>query len=922
MEEKRYVKDDVVIQQEDIGDSTKTNTRDSDEVPKELARLGPNAHFGELALLSAEPRSATVTVVSETALLLQMKKEKFDEIMASCNNLLLETRIKLGREVVSKVPLFQSLTAMNKRKLLETMEPVHFPAGSYICKQGTFGNTFYVLTEGTCKVTLNKEDGGERDILTLRLGDYFGEVALIDSNQKRTANVISLTSVTCMSLSRSDFEQYLWSIKSVLMQQSAMRQMVAGSRRARKEQKQHAKQNKRRRISGFDENNFPAENLIDGLLKRFMRFATESLWCSLYFRLWREMVIRKTRVDEFGETATLIVQSCHKRAEGVSMLRFRTCEVLQMDPGRRSVNDHKLIIGLLRQRNALKDRLCKSWLSYQYSDLCRRVRFLSVAPMRKIFDMDVRGSTAFLILRGSVRIFGSSNASGVSGDIRNVRYEEDLMSGEVFGEAALEGATNRTCTALAITSCDLCVIDAEDFIAIQEGGSKKASVEDRYKFLSLFSLFKHWEPYRLIRVAQVLQQEEYAKHAVIIKRGDTSKKVVFIRSGRVDLVDSSDGRGTVLTYVERLEYIGESGLVTAHCAGRTNAVHKELCSFVASCKVEVFSLSEEHYLVLDANTTAKVAAIYLEKSMWRKERSRFLNQLAEKQSREKQKVLRKQKKIQMEEAMLTSQQLAILRLRRKDFSGKQRDPNMMSSSTDLGGRWIEGAIDDHVPDLEDIPFLVDCASDPVMILNTCRNEKDSRRVNGFLKDMHRPRSARSRKGSGCSAFDLMEPAFSSSFGSLESVLDHNPSIIASIPNTGRSGNGLAAGLLSGRSDVSLSTLGNYAAVRRRLLLPVLPGAYLGSALEDNGSVNAAPHTPRVSLHGSTRIPAVKSYYEMLSASDAMVDVVAQRAALFKTKKIMKRESMIDLTDLSRELSAIVSNTYGSRSSMNNVTAFN
>jgi len=89
-------------------------------------------------------------------------------------------------------------------------------------------------------------------------------------------------------------------------------------------------------------------------------------------------------VDEFGETATLIVQSCHKRAEGVSMLRFRTCEVLQMDPGRRSVNDHKLIIGLLRQRNTLKDRLCKSWLSYQYSDLCRRVRFLSVAPMRKV----------------------------------------------------------------------------------------------------------------------------------------------------------------------------------------------------------------------------------------------------------------------------------------------------------------------------------------------------------------------------------------------------------------------------------------------------------------------------------------------------------------------------------------------------------
>ena len=149
--------------------------RDVDETPKEISVLGPNSHFGELALLTAEPRSATVTVLSETASLLSMRKDKFDEIMAVCNNLLLETRIKLGRDIVAKVPIFQTLTAMNKRKILDCMVPTHFLAGTYICKQGSYGNTFYVLTEGTCKVTMNKEDGGERDLITLRTGDFFGE---------------------------------------------------------------------------------------------------------------------------------------------------------------------------------------------------------------------------------------------------------------------------------------------------------------------------------------------------------------------------------------------------------------------------------------------------------------------------------------------------------------------------------------------------------------------------------------------------------------------------------------------------------------------------------------------------------------------------------------------------------------------------
>ena len=48
---------------------------------KPIAELGPRECFGEMALLDAEPRSATVTALTDVALL-KISREGFQEIMA------------------------------------------------------------------------------------------------------------------------------------------------------------------------------------------------------------------------------------------------------------------------------------------------------------------------------------------------------------------------------------------------------------------------------------------------------------------------------------------------------------------------------------------------------------------------------------------------------------------------------------------------------------------------------------------------------------------------------------------------------------------------------------------------------------------------------------------------------------------------
>jgi cAMP-dependent protein kinase regulator len=103
-----------------------------------------------------------------------MTKTKFDELLATTNKIIAENRRIIGKDVLDTVPLFKTLTAVNKKKLLDAMVPMSYSQQSYICRQGTTGHTFFILTEGTCKVTINNENRTEMEVARLRPGDFFG----------------------------------------------------------------------------------------------------------------------------------------------------------------------------------------------------------------------------------------------------------------------------------------------------------------------------------------------------------------------------------------------------------------------------------------------------------------------------------------------------------------------------------------------------------------------------------------------------------------------------------------------------------------------------------------------------------------------------------------------------------------------------
>jgi CRP-like cAMP-binding protein len=99
--------------------------------------------------------------------------------MDQCNTYLFSDKKEIGREVVNKVPLFQSLSSSKRKIILDSMRPMNFLSNTYICRQGTSGNTFYIIADGQCRVTVNAGHGIEREVTTLGPGDFFGKRFLL-----------------------------------------------------------------------------------------------------------------------------------------------------------------------------------------------------------------------------------------------------------------------------------------------------------------------------------------------------------------------------------------------------------------------------------------------------------------------------------------------------------------------------------------------------------------------------------------------------------------------------------------------------------------------------------------------------------------------------------------------------------------------
>lgn len=106
-------------------------------------------------------------------------------------------------DLIAKVPMFAGLSGKERKRLGETLKEITFPPGKVIVESGTDGVGFFLVESGTATVSV---DGKPR--ATLKAGDHFGEIALIDEGP-RTAQVTAGEGLRCYALTSWEFRPFV-----------------------------------------------------------------------------------------------------------------------------------------------------------------------------------------------------------------------------------------------------------------------------------------------------------------------------------------------------------------------------------------------------------------------------------------------------------------------------------------------------------------------------------------------------------------------------------------------------------------------------------------------------------------------------------------------------------------------------------------
>ena len=137
-------------------------------------------------------------------------------------------------DLLKQVPLFANLTEAEYGMLAEVMTVRKFPKDCMVIWAEDEGDAFFIIQSGEVKVTVNASDGREVILSSLGVGDFFGDMSLLDS-EPRSANVVTLSPTEALVLRRADFLQALQRHPSI-----AVHLMVALATRLRRADHQTA----------------------------------------------------------------------------------------------------------------------------------------------------------------------------------------------------------------------------------------------------------------------------------------------------------------------------------------------------------------------------------------------------------------------------------------------------------------------------------------------------------------------------------------------------------------------------------------------------------------------------------------------------------------------------------------------------------
>jgi CRP-like cAMP-binding protein len=183
----------------------------------ERTRLHEGALFGEMALLTQQPRTASVQIVDE-ADVFELSRESMATLTAEVPSLAAAldkfARERLLKNLLATSPLFRPFNRQQQMDLIRRFDGHEVAPGTVIIREGDAGQGLFVVLAGEVEVSKRQPSGGDLALARLRAGDVFGEMSLID-NQPTTATVRAARPSTILFLAREYFQRLVQALPAI-----------------------------------------------------------------------------------------------------------------------------------------------------------------------------------------------------------------------------------------------------------------------------------------------------------------------------------------------------------------------------------------------------------------------------------------------------------------------------------------------------------------------------------------------------------------------------------------------------------------------------------------------------------------------------------------------------------------------------------
>ena len=179
---RKYKKGDTIIKKGAIEDQfyfiKKGQCIVLDDIKKPtkiMTRVKGHGSFGELALLSDEPRSAWVLAESDVEVY-SLRSLEFNRLV----KLVKEQSTKEHMvHVLALIDLLSVLTLSDFKLLSEALVQEPFQGGDKVIQEGDKNNKLYIVSRGEFLLTRSISDGKSTERVRLLPGNYFGGRALL-----------------------------------------------------------------------------------------------------------------------------------------------------------------------------------------------------------------------------------------------------------------------------------------------------------------------------------------------------------------------------------------------------------------------------------------------------------------------------------------------------------------------------------------------------------------------------------------------------------------------------------------------------------------------------------------------------------------------------------------------------------------------